>query len=1080
MNPARFTLKYRAVVVILVIVALVWGIINFQTTPRSEEPPFTSRISTVSTYWPARNAERVETLVTEPLENAIDAIDGVDKVRSISSTDLSVIYVEADRGLKGPSVHNLWDMVRAEIGKVKPSLPDGAEEPRVDTDFADTAALVFAVYQRRDGDEFSDQPTYSPRQLESMAETIKDEIELVEGVAEARLSAVRREVIYLEAEAGNWSRLGLGVDDLRALLQKRNIVAPAGIIETPEARYGVKPLGEFDMVEDISNMVVGRDANGLPVYLKDLGVQVRRDYRAPPEGMARIRDPGLPASAPCVVVSCTMKKGGIVTDLTRRVRKRVEFLRAERLPPDLVVRPVSDQGRVVEQRVNGFALTLAEAVAVVILVAFVLVGLRIGLVMTVTIPLVIISSFGIVRFFGVQIEQISAVSFIIALGLLVDNTIEVCENIHRLLMEGYDRFTATINGVKQLVLPVLMATLTTVFAFLPMLTIPGDTGEFLYSLPVVVSTTLIVSWLVAMTVTALLAYVFLAKSSKPPPISRLWQRMRGADQVAQGVGAAGKKLYGPYAAVNGVLLRHKYLVIAVTLVAFAGAVLLVVTGAVGTQFFPAGRRTQFVVDVYLPEGSSLARTNAMTRRVERIILDQSRAGGSGKERLKELVAFVGESGPRIHVSVEPEPYAPNFARILVNTTSPRYTEKFAWEIRREAAQLPGCRIVPRMFVLGPPVESPIAIRIMGENPLVLSRYADQIKAGLRDTGQAWDIHDSWGHSIKQLVVRPYEDVAKTAGVSRADLARTINAFFAGAYLTTYREGDHQIPVVLRLPPEQWRDVSMVEDIHIEGAHGKVPVQTVADVDFRPVPARIQHHRKVRCLEVKARPRGDLLANSVLRRISSDLADIREDMPPGYRLEIGGEQEETLRSQKDIAFSFMIALLLIIVCLVIQYNSLVKPLVILFTLPMAAIGAFPGLLITGQPLGFMAMLGLLSLAGVVLNDAIVYTTFVEDLIEQKLADGNGDSADRKERSRGGLNQAALHYCLIRAGQMRMLPISLTTLTTIGGLLPVAIFGGPLWRPLAVVVIFGLIAGTLLTLFVLPAVYAILVEKNKFKG
>ena len=1073
MNLSHFSIKHKAVVIIIAVIAVIWGIINFQTVPRSEEPPFTARICTVSTYWPAHNAKKVENLVTEPLEDAISSVDNVDKIRSMTSPNLSVIYVEADRKLKGAAVNNLWDMIRAEIDKT--DLPQAAEKPLVNTDFADTAAMMLAVYQIKDSERFSSQPDYSPRQIELMSEKIKDEIELVKGVADVKLSAAQEEVIYLETTAGTWSQLGMTVDEIQHLLQKRNVVATGGIVESEEIRYGVKTAGEFDTVKDIKNIVIGRNEEGVPVYLKDLGLDIRRAYREPVTALARYSRPEMKTGAQCVVVSFNVKDGSVVTDVTHRVRQKLEYLKQQTLPPDIAVADVADQGRVVEKRVDGFLMTLAQAVLVVILVAFLLIGLRIAAVMTAAIPLVIISSFGIVRFFDVQIEQISAVSFIIALGLLVDNTIEVCENIHRLLTEGCDRITATVHGVKQLAMPVFMATLTTVFAFLPMLTVPGDTGEFLYSLPVVVSTTLLVSWLVAMTVTALMAYKFLDRTAENPPVVRFRRLFRSLQRTAAIRQHDRNIMHGGYAALSRRLLRHKYLVIILTLVAFCGALFPVVSGIIGTQFFPAGRRTQFVVDITLPQESSLERTDKMVRRVEQIILDKSEIHGN--QRLAGLVSFVGDSGPRIHVSVEPEPRAPNFARILVNTTGSSYTKKYAEEIRQETAKIAGCRVVPRLFVLGPPVESPIAIRIMGKNPDTLRKYAEQVKKSLHETGAAWDIHDSWGKPIKQLLVEPKKDVAKTAGVNRADISRTINALFSGRRLTTYREEDHKVPVVFRLRPRQWRKIRTVENIHIEGDYGKVPIGTVADVNIRAVPARIQHHRKTRCIEVTARPRGNRLANSVLGQISPMLNSIRADMGSGYRLEIGGEQEETLRSQKDLAFAFLIALLLILVCLVVQYNSLVKPSIILFTLPMAAIGAFPGLLITGQPLGFMAMLGLLSLAGVVLNDAIVYTTFADDLIRQKLDNKHTDEGG--DKSCGGLSRDEFHSCLISAGQMRMLPIALTTLTTIGGLTPVFIFGGPLWMPLAAVVIFGLLVGTVLTLIVLPAAYAVLVETFKFK-
>jgi multidrug efflux pump subunit AcrB len=376
--------------------------------------------------------------------------------------------------------------------------------------------------------------------------------------------------------------------------------------------------------------------------------------------------------------------------------------------------------------------------------------------------------------------------------------------------------------------------------------------------------------------------------------------------------------------------------------------------------------------------------------------------------------------------------------------------------------------------MGPAVENPVGIRIVGTktaDPETLRGYARQIQNVLRSTPGTWDVHDSWGTPGYRLDICVDEDRANLAGVSNAAVTQTLNAYLSGHHLSTFREDDHQVPIYLRLPGQQRSSLEAVDAVYVEGENGKVPIDAVAEIRPRWEPAKIERRELGRKIEVGAQVEEGWLANDVLAAALDRIEAIELD--PAYRLEIGGEQEKTKDSQQQMRTSFAISLLLIVLCLVVQYNSLSKPLIILVTLPLAATGALVGLYVTGNPLGFMAMLGLLSLSGVVLNDAIVLIEFVEMLVEQKLKQGV-DLAGPGEKSCAGLTRDAFRQCVVEGARMRILAICLTTLTTVGGLIPLALAGGPLFEPMAAVIIFGLLAATLLTLLVLPAVYAIFVE------
>lgn len=1069
MNLPHLAIKYRAVTIAATLLAMFWGIAAFMTAPRREDPEFKIRTCVVSTSWPGATAEKVEQLVTEPIEKAVDSLDEVDKVTSLTTPGLSTIFVDLEESID--EVDASWEKVRAKVDEATPDLPEGSSTPLVNTEFGDTSAMVLAVYQKPVPGRSEITRPYSPRQLEIIADRIKDELKLLEAVANVELYGVQQETIYLETDVGTWSQLELTTDTLKTLLEHRNIVAPGGTIDTDHARFGVKPTGELNAVRQLNRVIVGIGKQRTPAYLKDLGIKVSRRYQEPPTFVTRFGAPKV--SAPCVVVSFTMKAGESITELGEAARAKLEELEASMLPRDIEVAIVADQAAAVSDCINDFLDNLWQAIVIVVGVAFFLIGLRIAIVMAAAIPLVILASFGICRFFGVQLEQVSIASLIIALGMLVDNAIEVADNAQRLLEEGYSRLRAAVEGSQQVAFPVLIATLTTVAAFLPMIALPGSEGEYIFSLPTVVSTTLMTSWFVAMTTTTLMAYWMLRPGEhSSSPLSAIVSAIGRV--LRRGGSQGGPTLRDRYGALCAFCLRHRALTISLAVLVFVGACALV--PLIGSQYFPPAFRSQFTIDVWLPEGSPFQRTNEVCRQVEGLIRELSyrEFRGENVERLKSMVSYVGQGGPRFYLNLNPEQEASNYAQVVVNTYNAHVVDQYVKDIRSAADQrIAGARIVPRKLDMGPGVDAPIGIRLTGEDISTLKQLAEKLEDAMRGVDGTVDVHDAWGNFGYQLVVDVDEDKANLAGVSNAIIAQTLNAFFSGHYLTTYREGDHRVPIYLRLPPEQRTSIDQIKSIYVEGLYGKVPLDAVASVRTEWLPAKIWRRKLHRMIEVKSRVREGLLANAVLARAMPRIEEVQKQVPPGYRLEIGGEQEETIKSQSNQGKALGISLLLIILCLVVQYNSFAKPLVILLTLPMASTGAFVGLFVMGYPLGFMAMLGLLSLAGIVLNDAIVLIEFIETLVKEKLERGEG-LAEAGHRSCSGLTREAFRDCVVHGGQMRLLPIWLTTLTTVGGLLPLGMSGGPLFAPMAWVIVFGLLFATALTLLIIPSIFSVFVE------
>ena len=1096
MNLAGFTLENKVIVAAMVTILSLWGLLSFMTMPRREDPEYTVRTAVVSTSWPGTPVERMEELVSSKLEDEIDTMDGIRWVRSLTQVGLSTVYVELDRQTPAGHVDQMWDKVRARIDRVR--MPARGVEPVLIDDFGNTNVMLMALFQAPLAGESTIRPenVYSPRDLDVISRRLADELKLVEGVAKIEMVGVQNEVIYLEQDLGTFSQIEVTPDKVAALVAARNTVTSGGQLDTPHGRFSISPSGDLDVERELRSIVVGGTGKEerIPVYLQDLGYRIDRTYQDPPLKLARWGD--AEKERDCVLVAFSIKSGANIVDVCERAKALLDRLltTAKILPPDVRVELVSDQSENVTAKIRDFAANVAGAVAIVIAVVFLMVGLRSAAVMAANIPIVMLGTLALVTLFGVQLEQISIAALIIALGMLVDNAVQICDQSMRLQSEGLSRREAAIQGAKQLAFPMLIATCTTVAAFLPILAgLKGTAREFVYSLPVTISVTLLLSWLLAMTFCTLLAYMFIRPPADPtlsasPPV-RLIQmiRRRGGPPPAE---KGESFLARSYLALSSMTLKVRWPIVAIS------AVLLVVTLRLplSSEFFPPDIRDQFAVEVWLPESASIEQTSEVARDVEEIIRRLSPhtgKDGSEVERLRSMCTVVGGGAPRWYLGRSPEPAKPNYAEIVIRTSDGWLTYDYVQDIRRAAEEgderlglepVPEARVIPRQLVLGPAVDAPIGFRIFGPKMgtgfadwKLMREHADALKDVLRATDGVWDVHDTWGAPTQQLYVDIDPDRANLSGVTNEDVAQTLSMYFSGDYVTTFREQDHLVPVYLRLPPEQRVSLDQIDSAFVSGVNGMVPLDAVATTETRWTPAQIERRFRQRVIEVRGRTEPgyrelDLVAKLVE---TPEFKAWAERLPPGYTWEIGGALYESNINMQDMKTSLVITLLSIVLLLIIQYNGVAKPLIIITTLPLALIGAYGGVYLTGNALGFMAQLGLLSLFGIVVNTAIIFLEFADGLILERArgSDGSGPIC--------GLTSSEFRDCLARAGQVRLMPIAMTTLTTIGGLLPLALWGGPLWEAMSWLMIYGLIVATVLTLVVVPAIYTIMVETFKVK-
>jgi multidrug efflux pump subunit AcrB len=736
-----------------------------------------------------------------------------------------------------------------------------------------------------------------------------------------------------------------------------------------------------------------------------------------------------------------MRAGQKIGDFGQAVDTRLEELRAQ-LPADLTLARTSDQPRQVDENIHLFMGSLYEAVALVVLVS--LIGFwewRSALLMALAIPVTLAMTFGMMHLLGIDLQQVSIASLIIALGLLVDDPVVAGDAIKRDLAGGHSRLVAAWLGPTKLAKAILFATITNIVAYLPFLFLPGDTGTFLYSLPVVIGCSLVASRLVSMTFIPLLGYYLLRPQAEPSIQER---RQRGFAAAYYRVGRAA--------------IEHRWAFLAGSLV------FLVLGGAfmnqLKTQFFPQDLQYLSYVDVWLPDDAPIAATNRVAGQVEttiRRIADEyakthSEDPNLARQVLKSLTTFVGGGGPRFWFSAAPEMGQPNYAQVIIEVVEKHDTEHLVEAIQAELdATIPGVRIDVRRLEVGPPVGIPVSIRVSGEDIGTLRQLAGEVEGILRDTPTAARVRDNWGPESFAVRLRTDSDKANLSGLTNLDVATASATAMTGFQVATLREGEDQIPVVARLRMDERAQLSDIRSLYVYARQGtqKVPLQSISSIVYDTQTEKLQRRNQFRTITISAFPEARVLPSEVLDAALPRLETFRNGLPVGYRMEIGGEREEQVKGFTDLAIVMLISIALIYLALVFQFKHAIKPLIVFAAIPYGIFGALAALWMMGSAFGFMAFLGIASLIGVIVSHIIVLFDFIEE---------------RHERGE------PLHEALLDAGIMRLRPVLITVAATVIALFPLAAHGGPLWEPLCYAQIGGLTVATFVTLLLVPVLYA----------
>ncbi len=1012
MNVPRFSLTHKATVWILLALILAVGVYNYFTISQREDPEFKISLALVITIWPGASAEKMERLVTQKIEEKVEEINTVEEITSTTRENLSVIIV---RMVYDCDIDMAWQKLRNKITEVRPDLPDNIIGPDVMDDFGDVTAMIYSLSSE----------TAPPAELKQWAEALKTRIKRVQSVGKVELLGEREEAIYIEGPMDSFTMYPFSPLVASRVLDMQNVNMPSGYVRTPMRNYRLEVTGSFRIEEQLANAVLDvSKETGTPLKVKDV-FSVRRGYKEPP------LDFMLTDSLPTVGLDIRMRDGGNLVTMGKEVREIVEEFR-KTLPKHIRLELAHDQPRQVDNFVGTFMTNLFEGLIIVILVMFLSMGARSATLIAFSLPLSIILTFAVMPLFGVDLETVSIAAFIIALGMLVDNAIIVTDNIDVHLSQGESPFEAAWKGTRELSIPALTGTLATVLAFLPLLLLSEETGDYIRSLPIVVSASLLASLVLAVTITPIVAHTFL----KP--------RTNGNNASESPEGRASRA----YRSLIGGCLKYRKSVIFITTSVFVGAMALL--PIVGFSFFPEAERDQFTINIWLPEGSSLQHTENVTRQV----LDRLRE----EKHVSNTVAYIGKGGPRFYMTIKPEFNATNYAQVVASMDDAQYTRPFVEQLNEEFRRnIAGARIVVENLSMGVPVEAPIALRITGSDITTLKTIAEQLKTILRSTKGSYLVRDNGGEDVPNLEVRVDSEAALMAGITSTDVALAFISTYEGLPVTKLREGDEEIPVYFRLVESERTMADSLQQIAVPSqvTKAKVPLGAFADIHTQWGPGVIKRHKGQRAFTVLSGCH-NRLASDILNEIRPAIEAL--DLPDGYSIESIGEEKERNKSFGEMLIIFALIIALILLMLVIQFNSISKALVILASVPLAIVGAILGLLASGNSFAFMPFLGVISLAGMVIKNAVVWVEFVQKAVE----DGHD-----------------LRHAIIQAGRQRLRPIVLTAATTIGGLIPLALFGGILWEGMAYAMIFGLAVSTVLTLVVIPVIYFVAFGKDSAK-
>ncbi|MCU1719647.1 efflux RND transporter permease subunit [Pseudomonas sp. 5P_3.1_Bac2] len=1007
-NLSAWALRNRQIVLYLMLLLAIVGALAYTKLGQSEDPPFTFKAMVVRTNWPGASAEEVSRQVTERIEKKMMETGEFDKIISFSRPGESQVTFLADDAMHSSQVPELFYQLRKKVGDIRYTLPQDIQGPFFNDEFGTTFGNIYALT----GAGFD----YAV--LKDYADRIQLQLQRVKDVGKVELIGLQDEKIWIELSNTKLATLGLPLAAVQQALQEQNAVATAGFFETTSERVQVRVTGRFSSVEEIRNFPIR--VGDRTFRIADVA-EVKRGFNEPPA--PRMRFMGEDA----IGLAVAMKQGGDILVLGKALED--DFARIqETLPAGMSLSKVSDQPKAVKAGVGEFVRVLAEAVIIVLLVSFFSLGLRTGLVVALSIPLVLAMTFASMYFLGIGLHKISLGALVLALGLLVDDAIIAVEMMAIKMEQGLDRIKAASYAWTSTAFPMLTGTLITAAGFLPIATAQSGTGEYTRSIFQVVALALLVSWIAAVMFVPYLGAKLL------PDLAAIHAAKHGD----------GHNPYGTpfYRRVRGVVewcVRRRKTVIFLTLGLFVASILLF--RFVPQQFFPASGRMELMVDFKLSEGSSLAATEVQAKRFEEMLKNH--------EGVESYVSYVGTGSPRFYLPLDQQLPAASFAQTVVLAKSIEDREKLRdWLIKMLPEEFPSVRTRVARLENGPPVGYPVQFRVSGEHIDEARRIARLVAEKVRENPHVVNVHLDWEEPSKVVRLNIDQERARALGVSTQDLSRFMQSTLTGSPVSYYREDNELIEMLLRGTPAEREQLSLLPSLSVPTDNGRsVPLSQIATLEYGFEEGIIWHRNRLPTVTVRADIYGQEQPATVVQQVLPTLEGIRADLPDGFLLEVGGTVEDSSRGQRSVNAGIPLFIVVVLTLLMLQLKSLSRSAMVFLTAPLGLIGVTLFLLVFRQPFGFVAMLGTIALSGMIMRNSVILVDQIEQDIEAGL-----------DRWRA----------IIEATVRRFRPIVLTALAAVLAMIPLSrsVFFGPM----AVAIMGGLIVATALTLLFLPALYA----------
>jgi multidrug efflux pump len=1003
-NLSAWALRHRALVLYAMLLMAAVGVVSYGKLGQSEDPPFSFRAMVVRTLLPGATAEEVARQVTDRIERKLMETGRYEFIRAYSRPGESQVIFMARDSLTSRELPELWYQVRKKVGDIRTSLPAGVVGPFFNDEFGDTFGNIYAL--TADGFDYA--------VLKDYADRLEIELQRVPDVAKVELIGLQDEKIWIELSNTKLATLGIPMTAIQSALDEQNAVIPAGFFETPTERVQLRVSGRFAGVDDIAAFPI---RVGERSFRLDDVARVWRGFSDPPAPKMRFM------GQDAIGLAVSMREGGDILALGERLDAELARLQLT-LPVGMQLHKVSDQPEAVRESVGEFVRVLGEAVLIVLIVCFFSLGLRTGLVVALSIPLVLAMTFAAMHYFGIGLHKTSLGALVLALGLLVDDAIIAVEMMAVKMEQGMDRLRAASFAWTSTAFPMLTGTLITAAGFLPIALAASATGEYTRSIAQVVSIALLLSWIAAVVFVPYLGDRLLPEPAQHAPDDlvdpyqgRFYQGFRNLVELA---------------------MRRRRAVLALTLVALIAAVALF--RFVPQQFFPSATRPELLVDLKLAEGASLRATQTA---VEKLEAQLKRLDG-----VVNYVAYVGTGSPRFYLPLDQQFPQASFAQFVVLTEGIEAREQVRHTLiallAREFGELRG-RVT--RLEMGPPVGYPVQFRVSGEHIERVRALAREVAARVRENPHVNNVNLDWEEPSKVVRLVLDQDRARVLGVSSAQLAQFLQSSLSGLQVSTLREDNEQIAMLLRGPAEERAQLSMLGSLAVPTSHGRsVPVSQIATLQYGFEEGIIWHRNRLPTVTVRADVDGVMQPANVVKQILPTLQSVREDLPPGYLLEVGGTVEDSARGSASVAAGVPVFVVVVFSLLMIQLRSFSRAALVFLTAPLGLIGVVLFLLVFQVPFGFVAMLGTIALAGMIMRNSVILV----DQIEQDIAAGH-----------------ARWQAVIDATVRRFRPIVLTALAAVLAMIPLtrsAFFG-----PMAVAIMGGLIVATVLTLLVVPALY-----------